>query len=393
LSVVLGYLATLLTETVTYAAAEYGAGTRGEGVALAVVRGDVVLSVGLVAVADRRGRRTIALGCAVAGCLLTALGAAAPSLPWLAASQVLARGFVTAGTIASAVLVAEATPKGARAWAIGVTSMALAVGAGVSVVALPLAGISRGSWRILFVAALGWLPLVAAVGRRLDETDRYRRLRAAIAEASAAERRATARRAIDRSRLLLLGAAYFLLQAFVAPASEFQNEYLRRQRHFSPPRISVFVIVTVLPGAIGIVAGGRLADTRGRRIVTAVAVAGTALFGVALYSLSGWPMWAAGALAAITGAAVAPAMTVYGAELFGTDRRGSANGVLTAVGRAGAVVGLLVVGVRAQGAGRFGPAFALLATGPVVLLLLVVTAFPETARRSLEELNPDDSRF
>ena len=35
-------------------------------------------------------------------------------------------------------------------------------------------------------------------------------------------------------------------------------------------------------------------------------------------------------------------------------------------------------------------AFALIAIGPVVLIALIVTAFPETARRSLEELNPED---
>jgi MFS family permease len=109
------------------------------------------------------------------------------------------------------------------------------------------------------------------------------------------------------------------------------------------------------------------------------------------YSVGGWPMWAAAAVGTITGAAVTPLLSVYGAELFATGRRGAANGILTAAGRAGAVVGLLVVGGLSQWLGRFGPAFAVVAVGPVVLVVLLVGWFPETARRSLEELNPADS--
>jgi len=95
----------------------------------------------------------------------------------------------------------------------------------------------------------------------------------------------------------------------------------------------------------------------------------------------------------VTGAAVIPAITVYGAELFATGRRGAANGILTAAGRAGAVVGLLVVGGVSQWLGRFGPAFALIAVGPLLLVALIVAWFPETARRSLEELNPEDDEL
>jgi len=93
---------------------------------------------------------------------------------------------------------------------------------------------------------------------------------------------------------------------------------------------------------------------------------------------------------ALTGAAVTPALTVYGPELFATAGRGVANGLLTAAGRGGAIIGLLVIGWLSQSRGRFGPAFTLLAVGPVLLVVLIATSFPETARRSLEELNPED---
>jgi MFS family permease len=379
LAAVIGYLGTLLTQTITYSAKEFHKGTAAEGVALAVVRCDIVLSLGLVALADRRGRRLIALGGAAVGCVLTALGAFAPSLPWLAASQVVARGFVTAATIAAGVLAAEIMPKGARAWALGMGAMAGALGAGTAVVLLPLAGIDVRAWRLLYLFGVAWVAAVAVAARHLPESQRF-----------VVHHQARDRASIRRSRLGLLAAASFLLQMFVTPASEFQNEYLRRERHFSPARIAAFTMATALPGAIGILAGGRLADTHGRRKVAVVAVGGAAAFAVVAYSLGGWPMWLAMASAAMTGAAVTPVLTVYGPELFATSGRGTANGLLTAAGRAGAVAGLLVIGWVAQSHRGFGTGFAFLALGPVALVVLIVTAFPETARRSLEDLNPED---
>lgn len=383
----IGYLSTLLTQTVTYSAAEFGAGPGAQGVALAVVRGDIVLSIVLMRLADRRGRRIVVVGGGVIGALLTAAGSAAPSLAWLAASQVLARGFVTASSIAAAVLVAEAMPSNARAWAIGIIAMATALGAGACVLALPLAGLGVGGWRLLYLGALGWLVLIALAQRHLVESPRY--------VERAAERVLSVRtpprfRELWGRRLALLSAAFFLLQLFITPATQFRNEFLRHERGFSAGRISLYTVVTFLPGAIGIVVGGRLADSRGRRRVAIVAVLGAAVGGTIGYSVSGWPMWIASSAASLTGAAVIPALSVYGPELFGTDLRGSANGVLSGAGRVGSVIGLLVAGSLSQTLGRFGPAFAVLAIGPIALAVLIFVGFPETAHRALEDLSPDD---
>jgi MFS family permease len=103
-------------------------------------------------------------------------------------------------------------------------------------------------------------------------------------------------------------------------------------------------------------------------------------------------MWVAGCAAAAAGAAVIPALQVYGPELFATDRRSTANGMVLGAGRAGSVIGLLAVGAISQSTGHFAPAFALMAIGPLALVILIGVAFPETAHRSLEELNPEDAR-
>ena len=380
LAVITGYLSTLLTQTVTYSAREFHASTSTEGIALAVVRADVLVAFGLLALADRRGRRLVALIGAVAGCVGTAAGALSPSLPWLAASQVVARGFVTAATISAGVLLAESMPKGARAWAVGVIAIATAAGAGVCVVALPIAGTGTRGWRVLYAFGLVWLLAMVPLARRLPESTRFVRLRGASSS-----------RLVVSGRLKLLAGAAFLFQMFITPASQFQNEYLRRERGFSPGRISIFTVVTAVPAAIGVILGGRLADTRGRRGIGMGAVAGVTIGAVISYSVHGWPMWIATLCAGILGAAVVPALTVYGPELFATEHRGIANGIIASSGRVGSVIGLLAVGGIAEWTGHFGPAFAAVGIAPLGLVALILVAFPETARRSLEELNPEDA--
>jgi MFS family permease len=81
---------------------------------------------------------------------------------------------------------------------------------------------------------------------------------------------------------------------------------------------------------------------------------------------------------------------VYGPELFPTALRGRANGIIAILGVAGSVIGLLVAGVLSDRWDGLGPALAVLSIGPALMALLVLTAYPETAHRELEELNPED---
>jgi putative MFS transporter len=154
--------------------------------------------------------------------------------------------------------------------------------------------------------------------------------------------------------------------------------------------VSLFVLVTSTPGGIGIVAGGRLADTRGRRVVGATAAAvGTVLL-AASFTLAGAGMWVATTLGTIFMAALEPTVRVYGPELFPTSLRGRATGILSTTAMAGSVVGLLAAGALADGLGSFGRAMGLLAIAPLGTAVLVLLLFPETARRELEDINPED---
>lgn len=385
LSMVTGYLGTILTQTITFAAREFGADKGAQSVALAAVRADVVIAVGLVWLADRRGRRSVLLWTAGLGCLVTATGALVPSLPYLAGSQVVSRGFVTAAAIMLAIVAAEEMAAGSRAYAVSLLGMSAGFGAGVCVFLLRFADAGTQAWRFLFAAAVVGVPVVVSVARRLPESRRFR----ALFPGGAAGPPSSPARS-HAGRFWLLAASAFLLNLFFAPASQFGNEYLRTERGFSAGDISMFTILTGVPGAIGVVVGGRLAE-RGRRLVGAVAVIGGVGATVFSYSTHGWPVWAWSALGSVVGAATVPALGVYGPELFPTAMRGKANGIITTLGRCGGVLGLLAAGYLSTQLGSLGPALAVLAIGPAVLAVLVLVAYPETAHRELEDLNPEDA--
>ena len=122
-----------------------------------VVRAGIILVLPFAAFADRIGRRRMVTAMAIAAPLVTALGALAPTFPILVATQTLGRPLGLALDFLIAVVAAEEMPRNSRAYAISVLAMASGLGAGVAVIALPLADISAGAWRYVYVVALIWL--------------------------------------------------------------------------------------------------------------------------------------------------------------------------------------------------------------------------------------------
>ena len=381
ISVVAGYLGTVITQTATFAADEFGASTSDQSRLLASVRASIVIVLVLAVLADRLGRRRLVTLTATAGCLLTATGALAPNLLGLAVSQTAARGFSGGLSLLIVILSAEEMPTGSRAYAYSILSMCQALGAGMCLWFLPLADIGgdgSASWRLLYVLPLLYLPLVALVRRHLPESRRF-----AVAHVEAPI-------AGHGRRFWLLAVTMFLLAVFATPASQLGNDFLKEVRGFSGARIAIFIMLTATPGTIGIVIGGRMADVRGRRMVGAIGVAGGTILSVVAFSTAGWPLWAWTTAQNIVAAAVIPAMGVYRPELFPTSLRGKAAGAIELFALAGAVVGLLTVGSLVDQGWSYGSAFAAIAVAPLAVAVLILVAFPETAHRSLEDINPED---
>jgi MFS family permease len=378
LSLVVGYHGTLLTQTMSFAADEFGAGTTAQGGAFAAVRAGALLAILLAALADRRGRRRLLVVSLLGAIGSTVVGALAPNLATLAATQVVNRGSVSAASVLLVVIAAEEMPAGARAYALSLLSMTGALGAGMALWVLPVADIGVRAWRILYVIPLVFVPLVLRFGRRLPESRRYVHPHRTVGLAG------------HYHRLALLAGASFLLLLFTSPQSQFRTEFLRDERGMSAAAVSLFIIATSTPASIGIVVGGRLADTRGRRMVGAVGTVVGAVLLALSFTFDGPAMWLTATVGSIFAAALVPALSVYGPELFPTSLRGRANGIINTVATVGSVIGLVLAGYLIDRLGSFGLALGLLAIGPLVMAVVVLAYFPETAWRELEDLNPED---
>ena len=389
-----GYLGTVLSQTITFAADEFGHGNTAQGIVLAVVRVGVLIALVTAALADRHGRRPLLLASGIGSCLVTALGALSPGLWFLGATQLVARGLSTAMGILIVILAAEEMPARSRAWAMALLVMCAALGSGMAVGVLPAADLHTAGWRVVYVVPLAGVAAIIWLGRRLPESRRFEPTsrgrdphdRAVIGSPLDAE--AAARR---RKRLVLLAASAFLILMFAAPASGLRNDFLKDEREFSAAAITLFTYATNTPIGIGILAGGYLADRRGRRPVGAAGLVLGTVFVAWAYLTDGAALLLLTLAGGVLGAIAVPALAVYGPELFGTHKRGRSNAMVTMVGVAGSALGLSVAGWLSDVLdGRVGPALALLAVGPLIVAVLVMWKYPETAGEELEDLNPED---
>ena len=168
------FVNTLFTQTVNFAADDFGVSDTGIGVGGAVVRVGIILVLPFAVLADRIGRRRVVTAMAVAAPLVTAAGALAPTFPILVATQAIGRPLGLALDFLVAVVAAEEMPRNSRAYAVSVLAMASGLGAGVAVMALPLADISASSWRLVYLVALVWLVVAVDIARRLARDEALR---------------------------------------------------------------------------------------------------------------------------------------------------------------------------------------------------------------------------
>ncbi len=382
-----GYLGTVLTQTISFATDEFGHGNGAQGWVLGVARAGVLFSLVVVALADRRGRKSMLIAAGVGSCVLTLLGGLAPDIWTLGGSQLIARGLSTGLGILIAIIAVEEMPARSRAWAASVLVLSAGLGSGVAVNVLRLADLGPRGWRgVYLVAGLG-IVVIFWVGRRLPETRRFTQTAAAPAPVLTPEQRDR-----RRQRLILLAGSAFLLSMFYAPASSFQNDFLKDEQGFSASGISNFSLVTATPAGLGVLLGGHLAETRGRRGVGATGLLLGSGFAVLAYFSGGAALWIITLLGVVLGGIAVPALAVYGPEMFGTHDRGRANGVIVTIGVIGSAVGLIFVGQVSDRIGEIGPALAILLAGPLIVAWLVLRRYPETAGLELEEINPEDRR-
>ena len=103
-------------------------------------------------------------------------------------------------------------------------------------------------------------------------------------------------------------------------------------------------------------------------------------------------MWVAALGGTIVSAAMVPAISVFGPELFPTSLRGRANGIVSMAAMGGSVIGLVAAGLPGRRASdRSARRSASSRSAPLLMAVVILAFFPETARRELEDINPEDA--
>jgi MFS family permease len=359
------------------------------GAALAIARAGVIVSLVVVALADRLGRRRLILVALAGACLANGLAGLAPSFAVFTGAQLLTRAFVNACLVVAGIAAVEEAPEGARAFAGAMFALGLGVGVALSVVFLPLADLGDYGWRISFLASAAAIALLPAIGHRLQETLRYTSVVGRVVRRG---RIGEVLRGAYRNRFVLLAAVAFLTNVFVAPSSQLTNRYLTRAHDFTHADVALFRTVTAgLPGVIGILIAGRLAETRGRRPVTVIGVLVATAFQMLFFVASDDALlWLAPTIAIVATASAGLALGTLDAELFPTEVRGTSNGFLLVCGVAGSALGLVVATQLRDVVGGLGPAIALCGIPTLLAAVVLVPRLPETVARTLDDVSPTE---
>jgi MFS transporter, AAHS family, 3-hydroxyphenylpropionic acid transporter len=384
ISLFTGYQGSIITQAISFAVDEFGATKAEQGRALAFIRFDIVLTLVLVKLGDRLGRRRMLLTCAIIGPVLTAASSLAPSLLALAGMQVISRSFVTATAVLSAVMGVEQMPAAARGWASSMLVGVAAIGSALLFIPLAFADSSETFWRYMFLPPLLGLLAVTAVKRFIPESQRFAEL-----EARRERGIADARLQTYLGRLGVIAAWLILMGIFSTPSRQFLNDYLREERSFSSGQLTLFGVLTNVPGILGVLLGGAVSDRFGRKATVGWGLIGFGIATGAQYLSSGPTMWIAAMVASLFGAFALPGLGILVPELFPTALRSQASGISTGFNRIGSFIGLFTVGLFSD---RFnvGPTLGVMSISVILGAIVVLRFVAEPAGRELETLNPED---
>ncbi len=322
------------------------------------------------AAADRLGRRRPLL--AALALLLVATGASALATTPLSygLAQGLARVGGSAVSALAVVAMAEGVSKGVRAYAISFFGAAASLGAGVSVMTLPLAEVSDLGWRLPHGLPILLLVMIPLLWRALPEspvmaTDYLRLPWADLL------------RGARRRRLVLVGFASMLGSAFPAVGLAFTTERLIGDLGLSAGIAALITLGGGTLGGVGFFVGGRLADGWGRRPTSILALMLALAGGLTLFNVTTlWALALATFVSAFGTFAYIPSGGAHRSELFPTSLRAAAGGAAGYLATIGSAIGLMAASITID---AFGLATTMTILGVGMVAAAVLTALlPET---------------
>jgi putative MFS transporter len=319
--------------------------------------------------------------------LFTALTALSWSFGSFMAFQFGAGIFIGSELSVTITIIVEEFPTARRGRALGTLLAFNAVGAVAVAIGLAL-GLQRCGlgWRTFYLVGLAPLALIAILRRRLQETARFRELRALrlCGRAPARVPLTAPWTPPHRRRLATVGTIHLLRGIPQSAATAWWVFYAERERGFSPTRISLFVIAAYGVGTLGYATCGRCMDRFGRRPTALAGFAAGSMCSIALFQTADPAVSFFSLLGAVFfGLGMSPVMSAFTTELFPTDVRGQAAAWIRNVfDLAATMAGPLVVGILADRGGgpvgSIGDSITLLAPLWLPAAWLVWRHLPET---------------
>lgn len=366
---VAGYGGSQMAHTLPYARLSLDMTEGNMSMLFAIVRAVSLLGVAFSVVADRKGRKDpliAAFGLLALGSLLTAF---VPTTAVYVVSQSVVRIAVIAIAALGMVLLAEELSPEIRAYGMGLYGLAGSLGVGTGLLLLPIAEGADTGWRILFALAGLGLFAIPMLMRFLPESK-------AFTPGRPISFIAALKMGLGRHFWPLAGVSFFV-SAFSAPAFDFVLERLINDLAWDASAARFLLIAASGLGAIGLLVGGHMADSTGRRPTAAISLAVGLVGGLGFYLLdSGWFLAISIFLATLGATMLTPALGALRAELFPTRVRATSAAWVTNAAILGSISGFLIGAALID---RIGLPLTVAALGSgLVISILLILRLPET---------------
>jgi len=369
------------------------------GVLATVVRFGGILSIFVVTLADRYGRRRVIANTVLAYAFFTMLTALSSGMLTFAIFQSSAQVFLAAEFGVAVTIISEEFPDRMRGRAISILHTVAFAGVASAGLIYGHMAESHWGWRGMYLIGIAPLILVALLRRGMRETARFASL-TAVRESRGLERggifgpirQCLAPMAGPWSgRMMLVATLCNCIGLVGGPTISFFSLHAKRDHHWSSPQIGTAIILGYLMGTVGTLLSGWLLDRLGRRITATMFFlgAGAAMF-VLFQSVDHYTMLLAMMATMFAYQGSRTTMAALSTELFPTGARATGFCLtVQALGQLGWTLAPLGVGLLSGPMGGLGNAAAVFAAGPIVGAMLVIGFVPETRGKTLEQLSPD----
>jgi MFS family permease len=368
------------------------------GLMATLVRFGGMLSFFVVILADRYGRKPVISVTVLCYTVLTLFTALSRGVGSFTIFQSSAQIFLAAEFGVAVTMISEEFPDARRGRAIAALHMVAFLGVTAAALTYALMAESRWGWRGMYLLGIAPLVMVWYLRRGLRETARFiahERARTVAGQArpefwQQIRKTLTPFAGPYRSRLLIMSGLWNSIGLIGGPMVTFFPLFAKRDHHWKSHQISTAIILAYAMGTIGSMLSGFLMDRFGRRFTTSFfyLLAGAAMY--VLFTSDTYGAILVGEVVTMFAyQAARTATSALSTELFPTAIRATGyNLCVQVIGQLCWTLSPVAIGLLSAPLGGLGNAASLFAAGPLIGVVIIWSAIPETRGKTLEQLSP-----